>query len=349
MARFLDVAASAVAVLTLVALCAPTRGDRTDDVPVVAGVPTCPAVSLTRVGERHSAVEATNNGGTWDLTRAVWDENAPDPIEYPVRSDAWTKGCVLGGTIYGNIPRHATRDQWYDGDGGAASPGGDAFRPTLTDTPGNFVLIKDAYVEDFEDAYDTNSALESSTTYLVHVRARYIRDDCLEIEDVPHRVVIRDSFFDGCFTAFAQRPSGGHSARNGDGAFSFTVESSLVHVRPQRLGPGYCSDEQVEEGRCTPTKDPDVWLGAYGIWKWSADAASEVVVRDTIFRLDIASYSSCSSQEWPVGTYEDVTVVWTGNGKYKNAGGCHNRLPKGVELTTDLGVWRAAKGTWLDG
>ena len=66
------------------------------EVPVVAGVPTCPAVSLTRVGERHSAVEATNNGGTWDLTRAVWDENAPDPIEYPVRSDAWTKGCVLG-------------------------------------------------------------------------------------------------------------------------------------------------------------------------------------------------------------------------------------------------------------
>ena len=92
-----------------------------------------------------------------------------------------------------------------------------------------------------------------------------------------------------------------------------------------------------------------MWLGAYGIWKWSPDAASEVVVRDTIFRLDIASYSSCSSQEWPVGTYEDVTVVWTGKGRYKNAGDCHNRLPKGVELTTDLGVWRAAKGAWLDG
>ncbi len=119
--------------------------------------------------------------------------------------------------------------------------GGDAFRQTLTDTPGNFVLIKDAYVEDFEDAYDTNSGGWSHTTYLVHVHARYIRDDCLEIEDVPHRVVIRDSFFDGCFTAFAQRPSGGHSARNGDGR-------ALLHRRvvprarpsPQRLGPGYC-------------------------------------------------------------------------------------------------------------
>ena len=41
-----------------------------------------------------------------------------------------------------------------------------------------------------------------------------------------------------------------------------------------------------------------------------------------------------------MGTYEDVTLVWTGNERYKNAGGCHNRLPKGVEdPTTDLGVW----------
>jgi hypothetical protein len=335
-------------------LCACSRGNSSEAIrgdiaaPATAEVPTCPAVSLSRTGSRHAAVDATNDRGTWDLRGAVWAENAPDPIDYPVRSDAWTQGCVIGGTIHGNIPRRSTRDQWYDGEDGGTAFGGDAYRQTMTDTAGNFVLIKNAYVDGFEDAYDPNSPAASNTTYLVHVRTGLVRDDCVENEEVPHNLVIRDSLFDGCFTAFAERPSGTHSARNGVGPFSFTLESSLVHIRPQRLGPNYCDHEQVSLGRCKPTGVPDVWLGAYGIWKWSEEAANEVIVRDTIFRLDMPSYSSCSSQEWPSGTYENVTLVWTGHGKYRNAGDCHNRLPKGVRLTTDLAVWREAKHAWLD-
>jgi hypothetical protein len=335
-----------VAVLSLVlGACSsagtPTRVTRSD-------ATSCPAVTLTRSGERHTGIDEANDRGTWDLTGAVWDENAPDPIQYPIRSDAWTQGCVIGGTVNGDIPRSWTRDQWYDGEDGGTSFGGEAFRQTMTDTPDNFVVIKDAYVDDSEDAYDPNSPDPSNTTYLVHVRTGLVRDDCIENEDVPHNMVVRDSLFDGCFTAFAERPGGEHAVRNGQGDFAFTVESSLVHVRPQRLGPGYCGAEQVAEGRCTPTHDPHVWLGTYGIWKWSPEAASKVTVRDTIFRLDMPSYSSCASQEWPTGTYENVTVVWTGHGGYRNAGDCHNRLPRGVRLTTDLSVWRAAKRAWLD-
>ena len=344
MTRLIKRAVLASAVLTLLVVCSCAR---VETIEPVAGLATCPPVSLTRTGDQHSAVYRDNNNGTWDLRGAVWDENTPDPIDYPVRSDEWTKGCVIGGTILGNIPRSWTREQWYDGEGGR-SLSGDAFRQTMTDTPGNFLIIRDAHVEDFEDAYDPNSADASATTYLVHVRARYIRDDCVENEDVPHNLVIRDSFFDGCFTAFAERPSGSSSERNGSGPQFFTVESSLVHVRPQRLGSDYCGEEQESEGRCRPTGKPDVWLGAYGIWKWSDEAASKVTVRDTIFRLDMPSYSSCSSQEWPDGTYENVTLVWTGTKRYRTAGGCHNRLPKGVRLTTDLGVWRTAKKAWLD-
>ena len=61
-----------------------------------------------------------------------------------------------------------------------------------------------------------------------------------------------------------------------------------------------------------------MWLGAYGIWKWSDEAASKVTVRDTIFRLDMPSYSSCSSQEWPAGTYENVTVGVDGQRRYRS-------------------------------
>jgi hypothetical protein len=333
-----------VAVLPVLALCMCSSEEA---VSPSAERPPCPEVSLTRTGSQHTAVDETNDGGTWDLRGAVWDENAPDPIEYPVRSEEWTKSCVVGGTILGGIPRRWTRDQWYDGEDGGTPLGSDAFRLTMTDTRGNFVVIKDAHVEDFEDAYDPNSPEATYTTYLVHVRARFVRDDCVENEDVPHNLVIRDSLFDGCFTAFAERPHGSSSARNGTGAHSFTVDSSLVHVRPQRLGPGYCGAEEVDEGRCRPTRTPEVWVGAYGIWKWSDEAAREVAVRDSIFRLDMPSYSSCSSQEWPNGTYENVTLVWTGAGRYANAGGCHNRLPKGVRLTTDVGAWRTAKKAWL--
>jgi hypothetical protein len=309
--------------------------------------PSCPAVTLVRSGKQTSGLDVDNASGTWDLTTAVWDENAPDPIEYPVRSDAWTLGCIDGGTVHGNVPRSWTRDQWYDGEDDGTRLGGDAFRQTLTETPGNFLVIRNAYVEDFEDAYDPNSPDPSYTTYLDHVWARYIRDDCIENEDVPHSMVVSNSLFDGCFAAFAQRPKGEESARNGDGPQFFTVRNSLVYVKPQPLGPDYCNTEAVALGRCRPTGRPGVWLGAYGIWKWSEDAASRVTVRNVIFRLDMPSYSSCSSQRWPAGTYEDVTVVWLGHGRYRKAGGCTNHLPRGVELTRDIRVWRAAKRAWL--
>ena len=109
----------------------------------------------------------------------------------------------------------------------------------------------------------------------------------------------------------------------------------------------YCNSTKVTSGRCKATSDPQVWLGAHGIWKWSQAAASKVTVRNTIFRLDMASYSSCLPQQWPAGTYENVTLVWAGTGPYATAGGCNNVLPSGVTLTTDVSVWNNAKAAWL--
>lgn len=325
-----------------------TEGGSNDTATTVAApAPSCPPASLVRTGDQQSGIDADNNRGTWRLVGASWNENAPDPIEYPIRSDAWTKGCINGGTVLGNVPKAWTRDQWYDAEDGGTNLSGDAFRQTMTRTPGNFLRIRNAYVDDYEDAYDPNSPKPSYVTYLNHVRAEYIRDDCIENEDVPHTMVVRDSLFNGCFTAFAQRPHGSDSSRNGTGPHSFTVVRSLVYVRPQPLGPNYCDREKVREGRCRPTSRPGVWRGAYGIWKWSDQAASTVTVRDTVFRLDMPSYSSCMSQQWPIGTYENVTLVWLGRGRYSTAGDCTNKLPRGVRLTTDIRVWRKAKAAWL--
>jgi len=314
--------------------------------PPSAAAPTCPPVSKTRSGEQHRAIDATNDRHSWNLSRAVWDRVAPEPIGYPVRSDAWTKGCIIGGQVVGDIPRRWTRDQWYDGEDGGQRRGGDAFRQTMTDHRANFLRIRNAYVSNYEDAFNPDAARRGATTYLEHVHARYIRDDCVENEEVPHNLVITDSLFDGCFTAFAERPSGEHHARNGKGSQRLVVRHSLVYVEPQRLGPNYCGAEGVRLGRCRKVAE-DTWLGAYGIWKWSPDAAHSVTVTNTVFRLDMPSYSSCAAQQWPAGNYRKVTLVWTGKGRYRTAGDCHNALPRGVKVTRDLRVWRRAKRAWL--
>lgn len=306
---------------------------------------TCPATTVTRTGNQTSDLNQSNNGGTWNLTGATWNKVS----DYPVRSSSWSKGCLLGSTVIGRIPRSNTRDQWYNGVGGTEITG-DAYALTLTSGSDNWAYQRDSYVTDVEDAYDPNGTAATQMVTLDHVRAEYVRDDCLENEgSTVASVTISNSLLDGCFTAFAERPSGASTAQNGTGAASFTVTDSLVYVQPQPLGSRYCDSSAVTRGRCKTTGTSGVWLGAYGIWKWSTAAAKTVTVRNTVFRLDMPSYSSCSSQKWPAGTYQNVTLVWTGPGSYATAGDCANVLPAGVTLTTDVSVWDNAKAAWLAG
>src|SRR4051794_18364220 len=122
----------------------------------VVTVPGCPATQLTRSGQQTTAVDGSATDATWDLRGAVWDRVAPDPLMYPVHSEQWTRGCIVGARVQGNVPRSQTRDQWYDGQDSGSRMGGEAFRQTLTDTPGNYLLMRDTYAADYEDAYDPN-------------------------------------------------------------------------------------------------------------------------------------------------------------------------------------------------
>ena len=309
-------------------------------------VPNCPATSLTRTGTNPAGINQANNGGTWDLTGAVWN-NSPDPLTYPIRSESWTNGCVKNGRVEGNIPRSLTRDQWYNNEDGYSDyDDGEGWRATFTSTSGNTAVVRNTFVSDTEDAFDPNHQNYTQSTYLDHVHTEFIRDDCIENEGdgVPGNMYIKDSLFDGCFTAFGLRPnSTGTPAADAD----FVVEDSLVYVKPQPLGSRYCSSSSVSRNRCIA--NGNTWLGSYGIWKLGAEAPENIVVRNTIFRLDMPSYSSCTGNEWPAGTYENVTLVYTGPGTWGSTGDCSNSLPSGVTLTTDVSVWNSAKSAWLDG
>lgn len=317
-------------------------------------MPSCPSTAtLTKAGSQTSYINQTNTNQTWNLTGAVWSGTPTSAHYYPVRSDAFTRGCIIGGSVDGGVPKTATRDQWYNGEDGGTRLGGEGFRQTLTKTAGNWAVLRNTSVSNIEDAYDPNTEDASHTYYLDHVRAEMIRDDCLENEgtgtaEKPMNVVINNSMLDGCFTGFAERPTwSNHGAPNGFGPSSLTVENSLMYINPQPLGPNYCNSTKVQQGRCA--QNGSSYLGAHGIWKWSEAAASKVTIRNSVFRLDMPSYTGCAPQVWPAGTYQNVKVVWTGKGSYATAGGCKNVLPSGVTLTTDKSVWDNAKAAWLAG
>lgn len=318
-------------------------------------VPGCPATGLTHTGSQSAELEQAAADQTWDLTGATWDVPSYDPSAtspMPVQSDSWSRGCIQGGTVLGPISPTATRDQWYDGIGGTAR-NGDGLSVVLDESVhDNWVVVRDMVVTDFEDAYDFQGySRPDAVAYLDHVTATDIGDDCLEVEgsssdpDGPVSVAINNSYFE-CFTGVAERPPGSTTTQEGTGAQWFTMENSLMWIKPRPLGPSYCDSTSVSQGRCATTGDPELWTGSYGIWKWSNQAAARVAVRNTIFRLDMPSYSSCSSQRWPAGSYDNVTVVWTGAGSYRSAGSCTNTLPSGVTLTTDVSVWDDAVAAW---
>jgi hypothetical protein len=350
--RGLVVAATAALVISGVIVVATYESDEPNPYPELPG---CPAVGLDVTGSQSSNLVGGAADETWDLTGATWDVLSYDPSStqtMPIEIDSWSRGCIKGGTILGPVPLTDTRDQWYDGIGGAAK-NGDGLSVVLDESVhDNWVVVRDVVVSDYEDAYDFQGySPQDAVAYLDHVTATDIGDDCLEVEgsssdpDGPVSLAINNSYFE-CFTGIAERPPDSTTAQDGTGAQSFSMENSLMWIKPRLLGPNYCDSTSVTQGRCATTADPEVWTGTYGIWKWSNQAAARVAVRDTIFRLDMPSYSSCSSQQWPAGSYDNVTVVWTGAGPYSTAGACTNTLPSGVTLTTDVSVWDDAVAAW---
>lgn len=327
---------------------------------VVTTTPACGPITKTVSGTQTGVVGDTSppagNNETWDL-RGMTHASTPTPTKIPVRFEGNTKFCVWGGKILGNIPRTATRDQWYNGVGGTRQTG-EAFRLTLSSGTANWQVIKDAHVQDHEDAYDPNSPGGANyTTYLDHVYAEWIRDDCVENEDKVHSLVIKNSLFNGCTTGLAEKPDSS-SANVGTGPGSTVVEDSLFWIQPQPMGPLYCSTEREKYNRCVKIGD-NKWLGAYGMFKWGESATADLRLTNVVIRYDQPSYSSCNGNRFPTnGKYTNVTLVWTGKGSWQTAGGCTNVVPAGVTLVTDnpttteneaITYWNNKVAAWRSG
>lgn len=167
----------------------------------------------------------------------------------------------------------------------------------------------------------------SDDVLLKNAYYNYVRDDCVE-NDGLHDMRIVDSLFDGCFTAFSQRPEKGSPLWDA-GRDSSVLELDRVLVRMKRMPGGF---------RIT---DPNIKTFGH-VFKWSK-VAGPVVVRDSIFMVEHPGKDDLNDLDWPTNAKaKNVTLVWDGPGDYPG------RLPaSGVTVTKDTGVWERARSDWL--
>ncbi|GAA4059046.1 hypothetical protein [Streptomyces shaanxiensis] len=330
-----------------------------------------PASAVTDVsGEQGVASVGSDtgpqSGRTWDLRDATWhgaapDGGTPDSTRYPFRLDDTGTGevCVIGGHMIGNIPREFSRDEFYRADTpypGTTDPqewDNEGFRWDM-DEPSDWVYQYGGYMENVSDALDPNSTSAGSTSYYERMHLVDIRDDCVENEGprfTHHNIVIRDSLLDGCHSGFSARQSGESQVVTPDGPSALTVEDSLVYIKPNELGPMYCAEGP---GPCATIATPPAagvdHMGNHSLFKFGPNGPGSVTLRNVVVRIDMPTNWSLSNNYWPeTGTYENVTLVWTGQDTYGDFPWGPAGKPAGVTVTTDAAVWDAAKTAWLAG
>jgi len=157
-----------------------------------------------------------------------------------------------------------------------------------------------------------------------------IHDDCIE-NDSLGSLLIKDSFFDGCYVAFSARP---YRRDQYDGSKNlFEIRDTLVRLEKQPTV-------------FLPRKyGPDPGHGNFFKWESDPDKAIKLAVHNSIFLAtdlplhggglgveEISNLESCSNN----------VIVWTGPTAFPNA----ENLPRCFRLTTDYSVWRNAVSAW---
>ncbi|WP_411151297.1 hypothetical protein [Streptomyces sp. A30] len=330
-----------------------------------------PASAVTDVNGGQGIASVGSDTGpqsdrTWDLRDATWqgaapDGGTPDSTRYPFRLDDTGTGgvCVIGGLMVGNIPREFSRDEFYRADTpypGTTDPqewDNEGFRWDM-DAPSDWVYQHGGYIENVSDALDPNSTSAESTSYFERMHLVDIRDDCIENEGpgfTPHNIVVRNSLFDGCHAGFSARQSDESQVVTPTGPSALTVEDSLVYIKPNELGPQYCAEGP---GPCATIAAPPApavnYMGNHSLFKFGPDGPGSVTLRNVVVRIDMPTNWSLANNHWPEsGTYENVTLVWTGQARYGDFPWGPAGKPDGVTVTTDVGVWDEAKAAWLAG
>jgi hypothetical protein len=159
----------------------------------------------------------------------------------------------------------------------------------------------------------------------------YVRDDCVE-NDWLHPGLVEDNLFDGCYVAFAARPTDGIIAEGGDGRGEvWTIRNNLIRMEAM---PG-------------PRTGPSPNYGA--VFKWhnwtdpSISLSPKLALHNNIFLIDRMGAEGVNRMGLPpeqVASCSNNTLVWLGPGEYPA------KLPSCFTVTKDRKVWDVAVAGW---
>lgn len=214
------------------------------------------------------------------------------------------EACVIGWTTIGQQSRTLSWRYMHDFITGSALR-----------VYGSDYLVDGLRAENVEDGFDPRGGERFE---LRNAWMRYIRDDCIENDELREGRVV-DSLFDGCYTFFSEQETGSAEGE------SLIFENVLVRLQAQPGPRG--------------TEDPTV-LGHGSLFKkFKYGGRHEPVIKDSIFWLEEDCNGGC--EEWPAGTQAtNVTLLWTGQGTFPM------KVLPGMTLTTDRSVWESAVARW---
>ena len=276
---------------------------------------------LSGAYDRQYRVNAPPADTTFDARNAT-STAFPFSTLYPLsfgRSRPARRLCLVGGLVVGQQARELTWDQVkarHDGAGARIAADG-------------WYVVDGLRVENVEDGIDPRGRegefpKGGDGFVLRNLYFRYIRDDCVENDDIAGGL-IEDSLFDGCNTGISERPTQGSSQLRHPAPRGEALTLRRVLLRLQAM-PG-------------PRGHDATTLGHGELFKWSR-VGNRLVLRDSIFLVEARPNGGRS--DFPDGTLAtNVTVVWLGAGPFPG------RVPPGVTVTRDRSVWDQARERWL--
>ncbi len=268
----------------------------------------------------HSARDPENGIGYADSSY-LETQDLPNEEIYPLQLRDAKNLSLSGVAVIGvqslDLPWRVVKEMW-DGDA------------LLAKHCEGMLKVKDVYFRNTEDGLGPGEGLDHWT--LERAWMENIRDDAIENDDlVPGEVI--NCLIDGCFVFLSQRAPDGRVNE-----LTTVVRDSLIRVSAQ-------AHDGAEQ---KPWRDRFIVMGEDGIgrapgmiFKW-AGSSGRVEMHDCILTMDAISINGPDEMRFPPGTYENVTLVWAGEGPYPVP------LPSGVSVTTDVDVWRKARASWIE-
>jgi hypothetical protein len=219
--------------------------------------------------------------------------------------------CFVGGVLVGQQSRSLTWEQMKE-------IGGTAVRAY---NKGN-ATVDGAQVRNVEDGFQLQSAVETDPAsgngfIFRNSYMTYIRDDCIEDDDLASGIVY-DVLFDGCFVGFSASHDGSQPSQAGE---RIVLDHALIRLQKM---PG-------------PPQDPNPnHLGHGEMLKWDS-YAPRPAIRNSVFLVED------KAPKWPPGTtFENSAIVYT----YTD--GTPPKPRSGLAVTKRTRVWDRARQDWLN-